>query len=61
MIEKLISSLRDAGMVLWVEDGRIRGRMRDRGKIPLNVRLMADEPLRRGPRGRNHPPAGATR
>lgn len=43
MIKDLIADLRASGMVLWVEDGRIRGRMRDGGKIPYNIRLMAEE------------------
>lgn len=43
MIETLIRELRAAGMVLWVEDGRIRGKMRDGGKIPYDVRLKAEQ------------------
>jgi hypothetical protein len=43
MVERLISSLRNAGMVLWVEDGRVRGRMRDGGKIPYATRQLAEQ------------------
>ncbi len=43
MIETLIKELRAAGMVLWVEDGRIRGKMRGGGKIPYDVRLKAEQ------------------
>ena len=38
MVERLISDLRNAGMVLWVENDRVRGRMRDGGKIPYATR-----------------------
>ncbi len=43
MIETLIKELRAAGMVLWVEEGRIRGKMRDGGKIPYDVRVKAEQ------------------
>jgi hypothetical protein len=43
MIETLIKELRAAGMMLWVEDGRIRGKMRDGGNIPYDVRLKAEQ------------------
>ena len=43
MVETLIKELRAAGMVLWVEEGRIRGKMRSGGKIPYDVRLKAEQ------------------
>ena len=43
VIETLIRELRAAGMVLWAEDGRIRGKMRDGGKIPYDVRVKAEQ------------------
>lgn len=43
MIETLIKELRASGMALWVEDGRIRGKMRNGGKIPYDVRVKAEQ------------------
>ena len=43
MVHELIAKLCAAGMVLWTEGGRIRGRMRDGGKIPYSIRTMAEE------------------
>jgi len=43
MHETLIKELHIAGMVLWAENDRIRGRMYDKGTIPYNLRLKADE------------------
>jgi len=43
VIEALIKELRAAGMVLWVENGRIRGRMFSGGAIPYPLRLKAEE------------------
>lgn len=43
MVERIVSNLRNAGMVLWVEDDRVRGRMRDGGKIPYPMRQLADQ------------------
>lgn len=43
MVERLVSNLRNAGMVLWVEDGRVRGRMCDGGKIPYEMRQWAEQ------------------
>jgi hypothetical protein len=43
MVERLISDLRNAGMVLWVENDRVRGRMRDGGKIPYTTRQLAEQ------------------
>jgi hypothetical protein len=43
MIETLIKEIRAAGMLLWVEGDRVRGRMRGGGKIPYDVRLKAEQ------------------
>lgn len=43
MVESLVRELRTAGMVLWVENDRIRGRMREGGKIPYELRQKAEQ------------------
>ena len=43
MIETLIKELRAAGMVLWVENDRIGGKIQGGGKIPFDVRQKAEQ------------------
>lgn len=39
----LVARVRALGMEVWVEDGVVRGKMRVGGKIPYNVRVIAEE------------------
>jgi hypothetical protein len=45
MAESLIKSLRAAGVILLVEDGRVRGRSNDGQKLSLYVREMGERLL----------------
>jgi hypothetical protein len=42
-VAAIAAKLRAAGMDLWVEDGRVRGRMGDGGKIPYATRQLAEQ------------------